>query len=90
MADKKSPPTTNKPRRFMDEQTNKRIHEHLTIENDHVSEEDIRNVKTGVDDTGGENPPGVTEKKPGKTAEDEIIQDNSDTEIETPWNILES
>ena len=36
------------PKRFVDEQKEKRIHEHLTIPGDIISEEDIRNVRTDI------------------------------------------
>jgi len=79
---------------FIDEHTDKRIHEHLSNEKDSISEEDIRNVKTGVDAEPEEDitttgkPEIVNEgtEKPGE----EIIKDNSDPEIDTSWNILES
>lgn len=104
MPDKKPLAPTNKDRRFIDEQTNKRIHEHLTNESDRVSEEDIRNVKTDFSYNSPDNGrPTDTErsrigkekgkkgkKKIDENADTDQIKDNSDPEIETSWNILES
>lgn len=46
MPDKIETPGSSKEKRFTDEQTDKRIYEHLTNEHDKISEEDISNVKT--------------------------------------------
>ena len=103
MPRKKSPANSDKPRRFMDEKTNKRIHEHLTNENDHVTEQDIRNVKIGIDDSIDENTPetpgevsenskgsGKSPEEEKKSPEEEKLKDNSDPEIESSWEVLES
>ncbi len=85
---------------YVDERTQKKIHEHLTNENDVITEQDIANITTGVtkdndieelaelQEQGEGDKTQMTEEE--KEAEDKTIKDNEDPEIETPWNILGS
>lgn len=80
--------------RFIDKKTAKRVHEHLKNENDHISEEDIKNVKTDFNET-EENKkllqPESVEHSIEETDDlqnDEEIKDNGDPGIKTSWNIL--
>lgn len=79
---------------FNDVQTKKRIHEHLSNENDRISEEDINNVKTNIAEGEGvdsihsvedENLPG---KKPAADSVESAGRTN-EPRIETPWNMLD-
>ena len=78
---------------FKDDQTEKRIHEHLTNEKDQISDEDIDNVKTNIAGETSNGSPQAAENKspvnkqsetPGSTKKD----DGEEPRIETPWNIL--
>jgi hypothetical protein len=75
-----------------DEQTQKRIHEHLRNETDVISEEDIANVKPCFgeekDLDSSNEPEAFTEKEKGEQNEDEKKEDVEGARIETPWNIL--
>ena len=89
-------------KRFSDEQTDKRIHEVLTNENDGISEQDIKNVRTDVnaldpvspprnidpsDKNSAENKETEEEKK---ELEEKEIKDDTDPRIDNDsWNILE-
>jgi len=76
--------------RINDEQTNKRIHEHLANEDDVITPEDISNAKTEVE------PLSEEEEKTEENQESDVekkekekhIKDNTDPEIDTSWNIL--
>lgn len=78
---------------YIDEQTQKRIHEHLNNTNDVITEQDIANIGIGV--VGDDEIRRLSEiqgnnEESGKnTMEEEIIKDNENPEIETPWNILD-
>lgn len=79
-------------KRYTDEQTDNRNHEHLLNEQDSISEADIRNVKT--DESITEVKHVNDDQKPGSTEtdianEDRVVKDNEDPEIGTPWNILD-
>ncbi len=79
-----------------DEQTAKKVHEHLVNVEDKITDEDIRNVKTDFAD---ENVNEITEVPGEKETEalakneenpdDKGIKDNTDPGIESAWNILE-
>ncbi|MEO5888921.1 MAG: hypothetical protein ABIQ31_01650 [Ferruginibacter sp.] len=74
---------------FKDVQTQKRIHEHLTNQNDLISDEDISNVKTNVaPQEAGVGRADQAEEKIAKTEKTETPVNSSDTSIETPWNVL--
>ena len=83
------------PKRFVDEETDKRNYEHLTNENDEITDQDIANVKTDVTE--------MTEKAPSPSempdesqlpneddSDDRDDDDSKEKGIETPWNILGS
>ena len=96
MPNHKTKQNAEKENHFTDEQTVRRIHEHLMNEHDRISEADIKNVKTDYRDTkenGNENIslPETDEVMTDETKDDNTtIKDNSDPDIETPWNILGS
>ncbi|MFT3910776.1 MAG: hypothetical protein QM737_15270 [Ferruginibacter sp.] len=73
---------------FSDEQTDKRIHEHLSNEKDEISEDDIRNVKTDqiIENNDDESMP---DKLIGDDLEIQKVKDNEDPEIDSSWDILE-
>ncbi len=73
---------------FNDEQTDKRIHEHLSNEKDEITEDDIKNVKTDViaGDNDNESTP---DKLIGDDLEMQKVKDNDDPEIDSSWDILE-
>lgn len=82
-------------KRFVDEQTDKRNHEHLSDESDQITEEDIKNVKTNVDQAPNEVGEGtentsteVDDKLIGDDLVDRHVKDGSDPGIDTSWNIL--
>ncbi|MEP7317811.1 MAG: hypothetical protein ABI921_03695 [Panacibacter sp.] len=80
--------------RFIDKNTAKRVHEHLKNANDHISEDDIKNVKTDFSET-KENK-NLLQPEPGEhsieenddTQNEEELKDNTDPGITTSWNIL--
>ena len=80
-------PDDESQKRFTDEQTDKRIHQHLTNENDQITEEDISNIKTDVVLPEEENHEESEEEKMEKKHK---IKDNEDSDIDTSWNILGS
>ncbi len=81
---------------YIDERTQRKIHEHLNNEDDIITEQDIANVTTGVvmeneiinlvnavdEIEDGE------EENSDKYLEEKRIKNNEDTDIDTPWNIL--
>ena len=69
----------NKSGRYTDKQTDKRVHEILTDENDTVSEKDISNIKTDV----------VPEEPLSPDEVEGKIRDDEDPRIDTVWNIEE-
>ncbi len=91
------------PAKIVDEQTDKRVYEHLTDKTDVISEEDIKNIITDIG-TGVENENKVDsdEQQPGdetaieneeniKVAEERHrIKEDNDPGIDTAWNILDS
>lgn len=82
----KQNPLTDK--KFIDQQTDKRVHEILSNEKDEVTESDINNVKTDVTEnvplTPGEKVPGKNPLKNNK------LEDDTDPEVDnSSWNVLE-
>jgi hypothetical protein len=81
-----------KEKRFVDEQTDKRNYEHLTNENDEISEEDISNVKTDVTDPNEHvSTSRVEEDIPAEKEDNDEDNDEPGSNkegIQTPWNIL--
>ncbi len=82
---------------YIDERTEERIQEHLTNENDIITEEDIANAPTGiVEKKGSPDPAKLTEKQKetleeeAKMLEEKKLKNNEDPAIETPWNVLGS
>ena len=90
-------PGEQEKKRFNDLSTDKRIHEHLTNEDDIISEDDIRNVKTDATVL-GESESG----QPSPLADDEVRDSEGDATtgkskpdknhpgMESPWNILDA
>ena len=84
--------------RFTDEQTDKRMHEHIMNEKDVISEDDIRNIKTdmGQSDEHQGNETHIAKEQAPKFEEEnnkkqnEAVKDNDDPDIKTSWNILEN
>jgi hypothetical protein len=84
---------------YKDERTEKKIQEHLTNENDIITEEDIANAPTGIAE-GKELPryddlptseSELSEQEQEKEEEmlkKKKIKDNEDLDVETPWNVL--
>ncbi len=80
---------------YIDERTQKKIHEHLNNEDDIITEQDIANVATGVV-MGNENivlnnaeiEIENIDEESDKDLEEKKIKDNEDTDIDTSWNIL--
>jgi len=81
-----------KSRRYTDDQTDKRNHEHLSNEQDSISEADIRNVKTDESITVSKDGANGQKKNKKKTAATHrnTVNNNSSPSIETPWNILDN
>lgn len=89
---------------YIDERTEERIQEHLTNENDIITEEDIANAPTGVVE--GKELPGTidsestieSESSPSdddeledeKLLEEKKVKSNDEPNIETSWNVLGS
>ncbi len=81
---------------YEDERTQNRIQEHLTNENDVITEQDIANISTGIVHPENEividikedeaNEDSVSEEE--EILEEKKVRDNEDPEIGTPWNIL--
>jgi hypothetical protein len=87
----------NQEKKFSDPVTDKRVQEILENESDHVTEEDIKNIRTDVDNTSAvvtEDMRSAEEIKEDKDEEkrldNDIIKDDSDPEVDTSWNILGS
>lgn len=82
---------------YIDERTQKKIHEHLNNEDDIITEQDIANVTTGVVmenesinlDVAEDNIEEIEENR-DKDIEDKKIKSNEEADIDTPWNILGS
>ena len=81
---------------YIDEHTEERIQEHLTNEDDVITEEDIANAPTGIVVGKLLEPEELPEEKK-EALEEEIkmeehkkVRDNEDPDIDTPWNILGS
>ncbi len=81
---------------YKDERTEKKIHEHLSNENDIITEEDIANAPVGpvnkeevnqAEESGQEK---ETIKEDKDKKEEDTLKDNTDPGIETSWNVLES
>lgn len=87
------------PKRFVDEETDKRNYEHITNENDQITHEDIANIKTDVTEM-SDSQPSASElpdesQLPDESEEDDDNEsddpkDEKDRGMETPWNILGS
>ncbi len=79
------------PKKF-DEGTDKRIHEHLSDEDDQISEDDIRNVRTDIEDV--DVPEEETELPIADDTDntDELeTKDNLDPDVDTSsWEVLGS
>jgi hypothetical protein len=82
---------------YKDERTEERIQEHLTNENDVITEEDIANAPTGIVENKElhDRDPLPEEKKEELEEEERLmkekkIKDNEDPAIETTWNVLGS
>ena len=75
--------------KFSDKQTDKRIHEVLMNEEDHITEQDISNIRTDVDNNTGDTP--TTEEQLGKEKEPGKLKGDTDPEIDNDsWNILDN
>jgi len=71
-----------------DEQTDKRMHEHLSNENDEITEDDIRNIITDMPVTQAEE---VAKEEELEANEDDVVKDDTDPQIENDsWNVLGS
>ena len=73
MPNHKTKQDAEKEKHFTDEQTVRRIHEHLMNEHDRISEADIKNVKTDYRDTkenGNENEAATGHTGPGDGKEE--------------------
>ena len=64
--------------RINDEQTNKRIHEHLANEDDVITPEDISNAKTEIE-------PVSEEEEKAHESEDEKKEKETDFELALSW-----
>ncbi|MEO8770677.1 MAG: hypothetical protein ABI402_11345 [Ferruginibacter sp.] len=90
---KKIPPTNEDDKKtFIDEQTDKRNHEHLLNEKDEITEEDIRHVLTDVVAENDETNPNsakfdVDDKLIGDDLEIRKVKDGSEPEIDTELNV---
>lgn len=72
-----------------DEQTDRRIHEHLSNEHDVISEDDIRNIKTSIEDGGPINEDRDTSTK--KNTKQSKLHNDLDPEVDNDsWGILDS
>lgn len=69
-----------------DEQTDKRIHEHLSNEEDEITEDDIRNIVTEMPVSREEE---LAKEDELQADEDDVIKDDEDPRIENDsWNVL--
>ncbi len=81
---------TEKKKKFTDVQTDKRNYEHLTDENDVISEEDINNIKTDESITiANDTESAIPEELPQENEKDKKEDGNNDPGIQTSWNIIE-
>lgn len=82
---------------YEDERSEKRIQEHLTNENDVITEQDIANLPTGI--VNPENGIVIDIKEDGEVTEDQQgkekelleekkVKDNEEPGIDTSWNVL--
>lgn len=81
-------------RRYVDTQTDKRMHEHMSNQNDEITEQDISNIKTDFD---FDNPPLSVETSGDERQEsdnekvlEKKVEDNDDSSIDTSWNVLDA
>ena len=74
---------------IFDKDTDRRIHEHLSNQNDQISEDDIRNVRTSMEEGIGPVVPPETPIIPDpKNTE---LKDDRDPDVDTAsWGVLES
>jgi hypothetical protein len=91
MAINKQAPEEDETARFKDQHTYDRIQQLLTDQNDEVTEDDIRNVRTdiGTSSATPPAPPAPLQADTGKAAENNEPKDANDPGIETTWNIIE-
>lgn len=81
---------------YEDERSEKRIQEHLTNENDVITEEDIANLPTGIVQPSGEIVIDIkddgeadnTRQEDEELLKEKKVKDNEDPGIQTPWNVL--
>lgn len=74
---------------FKDELTDQKVHKHLSDEHDEITEADIANIRTDALFL-GEQPTEAAAVAEKSDASNELpLKDNSDPEVETPWNILD-
>ncbi len=72
-----------------DEQTDRRIHEHLSNEHDVISEDDIRNIKTSIEGSGPIN--GDPDAPTIKNIKGKKLKNDLDPELDNDsWGILDS
>ena len=69
-----------------DEQTDKRIHEHLRNEDDEITEDDIRNIVTEMPVSREEE---LAKEEELQADEKDVVKDDADPRIENDsWNVL--
>jgi hypothetical protein len=78
---------------YKDERTEKKIQEHLTNENDIITEEDIANAPTGIAEGKTLPPEDLLESDQEDQEEEELldqkkVKENDDPEVDTTWNVL--
>lgn len=89
MAQPESDQEYNEAPKPFDEQTDRRIHEHLSNKNDVISEDDIRNIKTNIEEN--KEPHQDPENPIIENPEEKNLKDDRDPDVDTAsWGILES
>lgn len=75
--------------KIFDEKTDKRIHEHLSNEKDEISEDDIRNIRTTIEE--GEEVHQDPENPIIENPEHKKIKDDLNPNVDnSSWDILDS
>ncbi|CAN5851393.1 hypothetical protein BH11BAC4_BH11BAC4_24680 [soil metagenome] len=85
---KDQPELEGEKEKFIDQATGKRMHEHLTNENDIISEDDIRRVRTDIGNDRATVGKETGEEKASKPQDKEDSNDNIKPGIGSAWDIL--
>ncbi|MDB5203908.1 MAG: hypothetical protein JWQ27_3317 [Ferruginibacter sp.] len=74
---------------FTDDDTHRKIQEHLSNPNDTITEEDIKNIKTDMTLVSQETADARYTTNPEVSADPSKVDGNNSNEIDSTWNILD-